>query len=92
MENENEDLIKDLDQDLNVDLNTTNTNTGNLQNIVEKLLDVLVDYDSDIKDYNLAIDDYNELGGIDGVSEILGWDTTQKTNWNRKIQNVYELK
>jgi hypothetical protein len=87
-ENENEDLIKDL----NEDLNTSNTNTGNLQNIVEKLLDVLVDYDSDIKEYNLAIDDYNELGGIDGVSEILGWDTTQKSNWNRKIQNVYKLK
>jgi uncharacterized protein YdaU (DUF1376 family) len=86
---ENENGSEDLNEDLIVNVNT---NTGNLQNIVEKLLDVLVDYDSDIKDYNLAIDDYNELGGIDGVSEILGWDTTQKSNWNRKIQNVYELK
>ncbi len=65
---------------------------NNLKNIANKVLDVLIDYESDIKKYNNAIDDYNELGGIDGVSEILGWDTTQKSNWNRKIQNVYELK
>jgi len=87
-ENENEDLIKDL----NEDLNTSTTNTGNLKNIVEKLLDVLIDYDSDIKQYNLAIDDFNELGGIDGISEILDWDNSVKSKWNQKIQNVYELK
>lgn len=89
----NENEIEDLNEDLIEDLNNSNSSsTGNLKNIVQKLLDVLIDYDSDIKDYNLAIDDFNELGGIDGISEVLGWDTTQKNNWNRKIQNVYELK
>ncbi len=86
MENENE------NEDLNKDLNTNTTNTGNIKNIVEKLLDVLVDYDSDIKEYNLAIDDYNELGGIDGISEILEWDEVVKSKWNQRIQNVYTLK
>jgi len=72
--------------------NTTTSSTGNLKNISEKILDVLIDYESDVKEYNLAIDDFNELGGIDGISEILEWDTTQKSNWYRKIQNVYALK
>ena len=92
MENENEDLDLNKDLDLNEDLNTSTTNTGNLKNIVEKLLDVLIDYDSDIKQYNLAIDDFNELGGIDGISEILDWDDSVKSKWNQKIQNVYALK
>jgi len=72
--------------------NTTTSSTGNLKNIVEKILDVLIDYESDVKQYNLAIDDFNELGGIDGISEILDWDDSVKSKWNQKIQNVYALK
>lgn len=72
--------------------NTTTSSTGNLRNITEKVLDVLINHDSDDKQYNLAIDDFNELGGIDGISEILEWDDSVKSKWNQKILNVYELK
>jgi len=64
----------------------------NLKNITYKVLDILIDYDSDIKKYNNAIDDYNELGGIDGISEILGWDEVVKNKWNQRIQSVYSFK
>jgi hypothetical protein len=64
----------------------------NLKNITYKVLDILIDYDSDIKKYNNAIDDYNELGGIDGIAEILNWDEVVKNKWNQRILNVYELK
>ena len=64
----------------------------NLKNITYKVLDILIDYDSDIKKYNNAIDDYNELGGIDGISELLGWDEVVKNKWNQRIQSVYAHK
>lgn len=72
--------------------NTTTSSSGNLKNIAEKILDVLIDYDSEIKEYNLAIEDFNELGGIDGISEILEWEPPVKSKWNSRIQNVYSLK
>ena len=64
----------------------------NLKNITYKVLDILIDYDSDIKKYNNAIDDYNELGGIDGIAEILNWDEVVKNKWNQRIQSVYSFK
>jgi len=72
--------------------NTTTSSSGSIKNIAEKILDTLTDYDSDIIKYNNAIEDYNELGGIDGISEILEWDTTIKSNWDKRIQNVYAVK
>jgi DNA-binding transcriptional regulator GbsR (MarR family) len=72
--------------------NTTAGSSGNIKNITEKIVDVLVDYESDIVKYNRAIDDMNELGGIDGISEILEWDDKVKENWKIKIQNVYNIK
>ena len=72
--------------------NTTAGSSGNLKNITQKILDILIDTESDIPSYNRAIEDYNELGGIDGVSNIMDWDFAQKQNWNYKIQNVYSVK
>lgn len=60
--------------------------------IAQKIVDVLIDYDSDIKKYNNAIEDYNELGGLEGIAKILEWDDSQKSNWSKKIQNVYSIK
>jgi len=66
-------------------------NTGQ-KNIVEKVLSVLVDSESSITDYNNAIEDYNELGGIDAISKIMEWDKVQKKNWTLKIKNINNLK
>lgn len=62
------------------------------KNITEKILDVLIDFDSDIRVYNNAIDDYNTLGGIDKIAEIMDWDESQKENWKLRIMQVYSIR
>ena len=72
---------------------TTNTNSRSDRNIIEKtILNVLIDYDVELNKYNNAIEDYNELGGIDGISDIMKWDESQKQKWSKRIENVYNLK
>jgi hypothetical protein len=72
--------------------NTTNPKAGNIKNITEKILDILVDANNPVSIYNKAIDDYNELGGIDGVAKIMEWDSFQKSNWHNRIININEIK
>jgi biotin operon repressor len=72
---------------------TTGVDTDSTKNIIQKsILDILTDYDSDIKKYNSAIEEYNELGAIDGISEIMEWDDSVKSKWFQKIQNVYAIR
>ena len=62
------------------------------KNITQKVLDILINAESDIKVYNAAIDDFNDLGCIEGIAVIMGWDFQQKENWERKIININSLK
>lgn len=64
----------------------------NSNTIISKILDTLIDYEADIKKYNNAIEDYNELGGIDEIAKVMGWDEDQKQKWKTRILNVYNLK
>jgi len=64
----------------------------NQNGIISKILDTLIDYDADIKKYNNAIEDYNEIGGIDEIAKIMEWDENQKAKWKQKILNVYAIK
>jgi hypothetical protein len=77
--NENEDLNKDL---------TVNKNrSGNTRNIIERALDVLIDYDSEDKQISNAWEAIEDVGGIDEVSVIMEWDEDVKQNWlNRLIK------
>jgi hypothetical protein len=65
---------------------------GNTKNIAERLLDVLMDADSDDVKYHRAVEDWRELGGIDGVTELLEWDESQKNNWKNKLETIYKIK
>ena len=63
------------------------------KNIIQKsILDILTDYDVDIKKYNDAIEEYNELGGIEYIADIMEWDNSVKLKWNQKIINVNAIK
>jgi hypothetical protein len=64
----------------------------NKNGIISKILDTLIDYDADIKKYNEAIEDYNEIGGIDEIAKIMEWDDNQKEKWKQKILNIYSIK
>ncbi len=78
---------------INKNNTTTGTDSDSYKNIIQKsILDILTDYDVDIKKYNDAIEEYNELGGIDGISDIMGWDDSVKFKWNQKIINVNVIK
>jgi hypothetical protein len=65
---------------------------GNTKNIIERMLDVLMDADSDDYKYNRAVEDWKELGGINDISEIMGWDASQKSNWDTKVNTIYKIK
>jgi hypothetical protein len=73
--------------------NTTAAPDESLENITDKILSILIDYNSNDKDYNNAIEDFNnELGGIDGVGVIMKWDDSAKKNWLNKIISVNAIK
>jgi hypothetical protein len=72
--------------------NTTAAKAGNLKNITERILDVLINPDTPTEDYNNAIDDYNELGGLDGVAKILEWDNSVKRNYALQITTINSIK
>lgn len=65
---------------------------GNTKNIAERLLDVLMNADSDDLKYHRAVEDWRELGGLDGVSQLLEWDESQKNNWKNKLETIYKIK
>ena len=62
------------------------------QSIASKVLDILIDYNSDIQTYNNAIEDFESLGGIDGIAETMKWDESQKEKWIKRIQTVNSIK
>lgn len=62
------------------------------QNIAMRVLNILIDYNSDIIHYNNALASFNELGGMEGVARIMKWDDSVKLNWEIKILNVYNIK
>lgn len=72
--------------------NTTNPKAGNIKNITERILDIITDANSDIIEYNAAVEDYNELGGLDGVAKIMGWDTSVKRNYALQINNINAIR
>jgi uncharacterized protein YdaU (DUF1376 family) len=86
MENENENVNKDLNKNINVN------KSGNDKAITQKIIDILVDPNSELKLYNFAIEDYTELGGIDKVAEILEWDISVKEKHLKAIENVNAIK
>jgi hypothetical protein len=55
--------------------------------LAQTTLAVLVNVKSDIETYNTALENYYNLGGIDGLSEIMGWDNVVKNRWNNIILN-----
>ena len=82
-ENENENVNENIDVNQNV---ITNTNTG----VIHKILNNLIQLD-DSKKHFQAVEDLEEIGGIDYISDILKWDDSVKSNWTRKIFSTNQI-
>ncbi len=66
---------------------------GNLKNIVTKsIIDVLLDFDINVKDYNKAVEEFKELGEIDGIAAIMEWDDSVKERHHQAIKNVNKVR
>jgi hypothetical protein len=74
-------------EDLNKDLTVNINKPGNTRNIIDRALDVLLNYDSEDKQISNAWGVIEDVGGIDEVSVIMEWDEDVKQNWlNRLIK------
>jgi len=92
-------IDKDIDKDIDIDKEQDEykyeneyKSKGNTKGIAMKIIDVLMDADSDDLIYKGAVEDWKELGGINGISEIMEWDEIQKSKWNEKLNNIYHIK
>ena len=60
--------------------------------VFDNILNILIDSNSSNKEYNNAIEDYHDIGGVDEIAKIMNWDTSVKRNWLSKIQNINLIK
>jgi len=93
----NKDKDKSIDKDLSKamgkdkDISKTKDKhiiTDTTKNIAEKVLDKLIDWNTDVKDYEGALEDFLDLGGIDGIGNIMGWEEPVKQKWSNQIKQV----
>ena len=86
---------KDKDTDKDTDINkdkAIDKNTDKNKRMAENTINVLANANSLDIDYDNAVEQWKELGGINGVSEIMGWNHEQKLNWETKLNNIYSTK
>jgi hypothetical protein len=77
----------DTDKDKAIDKNTDKN-----KRIAENTINILANANSLDIDYDNAVEQWKELGGINIISEIMGWDDEQKNNWHTKLNNIYSTK
>ena len=87
----NKDKDKSIDKDLSKDMGKDKDKpiiTDTTKNIAEKILDKLIDWKTDAKEYEVALEDFLDLGGIDGMKDIMGWSESVKQKWSNQIKQV----
>ena len=82
---------KDKDTDTDKD-KAIDKNTDKNKRMAENTVNILANANALDIDYDNAVEYWKELGGINGVSEIMGWDDEQKINWEKKLNNIYSTK
>lgn len=84
---------KDKDTDMDKDMNKDKAiDIDKAKRIAENTVNILANANSLDIDYYNAVEQWKELGGINGVSEIMEWDDSQKSNWEQKLNNIYSTK
>jgi len=82
---------KDKDMDTDKDKAIDN-NTDKNKRMVMNTVNILANANSLDIDYDNAVEHWKDLGGINCISEIMGWDAEQKLNWETKLNNIYSTK
>jgi hypothetical protein len=91
-QDKDKDKFKDIEIEIEEDIeeayiaNITSPNVG----IVNKILNNLIQLD-DSKKHFQAVEDLEEIGGIDYIADILRWDTSIKNNWTQKIYSSNQI-
>ena len=68
-------------------IKNTNSSAVGEKNILNKLLDDLIQTE-DVNKFKSSYYEIEDYGGIDKVFDFLELDKSQRSNWNRKINNV----
>ena len=85
--------IRTKDKDMDTDKDKAiDKNIDKNKRMAENTVNILANANSLDIDYDNAVEYWKELGGINGVSEIMGWDDEQKVNWENKLNNIYSTK
>jgi hypothetical protein len=86
-EDEAEDVNESEDDiEIVVDIEDKNVNV----NLINKILDRILQYEN-TKLHKDALEDLQDCGGLDRISEILQWDTSVKNNHIRAINQSIEI-
>jgi len=81
------------EEDMTKESTDEGVGAGFNKNIIEKtIIDILLDSEVNIKDYNNAVEEFKELGGINTISEIMEWDDSVKENYYKQIKNVNSIR
>ena len=89
---------KDTDTDTDINMNIDKDNDMNIEknnktkNIAKSIIEKLSDYNLDIKLYDDAVGDWNDLGGIEEIANIMNWDTETKLKYKEQLDRVYNVK
>jgi hypothetical protein len=72
-------------ENINRDLTVNKNRSGNTRNIIDRALDILVDYNSEDKQVVNAWAVIEDVGGLDEVARIMEWDDDVKQNWLNRL-------
>jgi len=81
-----EDVNVNVNDNINDNSIATTTNTG----VINKILNNLIQLSDSTKHFQ-AVEDLEEIGGIDYITDVLRWSDSVKNNWNQKIFSANQI-
>jgi hypothetical protein len=67
---------------------TVNEISNSTKNIIDRALDVLIEYEIPEEEYSKALQTILDVGGLEEALDIMGYDDNVKRNWTNKINLV----
>lgn len=86
--NANATVNVNLDANTNADINEDANVSNSTRNIIDKALDILIQYDIHPEQYEKALQSVIDVGGLDEALDIMGYEESVKERWMTKILQV----